>query len=213
MRRGQSAKPNFVDSRPRVIDASDIAKSILTTFNDREVEYEVKLKHGWPMLMQHVGDSLAIAYASDKWQKPGANGKRFVELYKHIAESRNHAFTVPGLLHDFYKPTSGWPSIGPYVSLQRVPLPQHFAILGLFREADLKLHTQGTDDEPDFGEGEDDGIVKVTCGHAMLGASKVLWSEDGGKDEPFLFVYTERDGVLMLFVGEELDVEKDGIVG
>ena len=33
------------------------------------------------------------------------------------------------------------------------------------------------------------------------------------KKEPFLFVYTERDGILMIVVGEELDVEKDGIVG
>ena len=215
MPRPRNAKPNFVDTRPRVLDAREIARGYRETFADRPVEYEQKLPFSWPMLMQHVGDSLAVAYASDKWQKPGSgeNGKRFVELYKHIAESRNRAFTVPGLLHDFYKPGSSWPSIGPYVSMKGMPLPQHFAILGLFKEADLQLHTHGSDDIPEFGESDDEGIVKVTCGHAMLGASKILWSEDGGKDEPFLFVYTERDGVLMFFVGEELDVEKDGIVG
>ena len=215
MPRSRRAKPNFVDTRPRVIDARALALGICETFKDRPVEFETKLNHGWPMLMQRIGGSLSVAYASDKWQKPGSgeNGKRFVELYKHIAESRNLVFAVPGLLHDFYKPGSSWPSIGPYISMKGMPMPQHFAILGLFKEADLQLHTHGTNEDPEFGEDEDEGIVKVTCGHAMLGASKILWSEDGEEDEPFLFVYTERDGVLMFFVGEELDVEKDGIVG
>lgn len=198
---------------PRVYEARDIARGIRETFADRQVEYEVNVHGGWPETMQHVGDSLSIAYGSDKWQKPGEDGKRFVELYKHIAESRNRVFTVPGLLHDFYRPNASWPSIGPYVSLRGVPMPQHFAILGLFREADLKLYTSGTDNAPEFGEGDDQGVVKVTIRHGMLGASKILWGQDGGEDEPFLFVYTEQDGVLMMFVGDELDVEKDGIVG
>ena len=198
---------------PRVYEARDIAQGMRETFSDRPVEYEANLKFGWPDAMQHVGDSLAVAYGSDKWQKPGPDGKRYVELYKHLAESRNRAFAVPGLLHDFYSPDSSWPSIGPYVSLRGMPLPKHFAILGLFKEADLRLYTSGTDESPAFGEREDDGVMKVTCRHAMLGASKILWSKDGSEDEPFLFVYTERDGVLLLFVGDELDVEKDGIVG
>jgi hypothetical protein len=92
-------------------------------------------------------------------------------------------------------------------------MPRHFAILGLFEEADIQLYTAGTKTDPKIVG--DDGIVKVTVKHGMLGASKMLWSveDPSEKDEPFLFVYTKSAGVLMVIVGDELDVRKDGIVG
>jgi hypothetical protein len=88
-------------------------------------------------------------------------------------------------------------------------MPNAFAWLGFFEEANLQLYTAGTDDSPRFG-GKDDGVVKITVRHGMIAGSYLKSSK---RTCPFLFVYTESDGILMIVVGEKLDVEKDGIVG
>jgi hypothetical protein len=165
-------------------------------------------------MMQNVGDSLAVAYASDKWKPKGADGKREVELYKHLAESRNRVLARPGVMYDKFEPNKRWPVRGPRVSLVECPMPKHFAILGLFEEIDIKLYTGGTKDKPRFGNG-DDGIVHVGIRHAYLGGGKMLWSrvDKEREDEPFIFVYTNDGGVMFICVGDELDIEKDGIVG
>jgi len=235
MKQAEKTRPN----RRRVVyDAEDIALGIRATFTDRPVELQHEFSFGWPAVMQNVGDSLAVAYASDKWEKKRADGSRRVELYKHLAESRNQALVIPGLLHDEDAPEQPWEALGPLVSLADAPLPKHFAVLGLFEEANLKLYTRGTNERPRFGRRADDGVVRVRVRHGMLGASKLrynempqqraereLWHDDhpdwqpgdaGGPpdfDQPFIFVYTEDEGVMIIVVGERLDVAKDGIVG
>jgi hypothetical protein len=199
----------------RVYDAQDLAIGMTETFNDRPWEYREELPFSWPSYMQNVGDSLAVAYASDKWKPKGSNGKRESELYKHLAESRNRALVQPALLRDEYKPNKPWPTKGPMVSLAQVPLPQHFAVLGLFEEIDLQLYTKGTNRKPAFSDDKDEGVVGVRVRHGMLGGSYIRWSElyDDEKDQPFLFVYTRAAGVCIIVVGDSLDVKKDGIVG
>lgn len=188
----------------RVYNAAEEARAIRETFADRPAERMIVLQHGWPTKLQNVGDSLAVAYGSDKWKPKRRDGTREIEAYKHLAESRNRAFVKPGFLRDISNPAKPWPVAGRYVQLAKVPMPQHFAVLGDFIEADLELHPHG--DEPD--------IVKVTVEDGVLGASVIRWSEVGlGEDEPFLFVYTPRDGIFIVIAGEELDIEKDGIVG
>ena len=200
-------------SRPRIYDASDIAQSMVRTFKDRDVERIEDHHWKWPTKLRNVGDSLAVAYSSDKWKPKDAKGKRELELFKHLAESRNHIFVKPGLLCDYYDPKRRWPVIGPDIYFDDVPMPDGFAALALFEEVDLQLYCRGDDDEPDFGAG-DEGIVKVTVRHGLLGGSMFGWSTvDEGDDEPFLFVYTRSAGVLMIVTGEDLDIEKDGIVG
>ena len=198
----------------RVYDAQDLAIGMTETFKDRPWEYQEKLPFSWPTYMQNIGDSLGVAYASDKWKKR-KNGKREQELYKHLAESRNRALVQPGLLRDEYKPNRAWPTKGPTVSLAQVPLPQHFSILGLFEEIDLQLYTRGTNRKPQFAEDKDEGIVGVRVRHGMLGGSYIRWSElyEGKRDQPFIFVYTRAVGVCIIVVGKDLDVKKDGIVG
>jgi hypothetical protein len=191
-------------SRVKVYEAEDIARNIRETFTAKKAMKRHAFNFNWPSVWQNIGDSLAVAYASDKWKDDGD-----YELYKHLAESRNHAFCVPGFLRDFDNPKKEWPTIGPMVSFADVPMPREFAILALFEELDLQLHVDGTDDDPQFGE-EDEGVVKVTVAHGILGASKILWEES---PEPFLFIYTEKDGPLVFIIGEELDVLADGIVG
>jgi len=196
-------------SRVRVYEAEAIAKNIRETFTAKKSTKRKRFNFSWPTIWQQVGDSLGVAYNSDKWKKEGD----FI-LYKHLAESRNCAFCVPGFLRDYDDPSSEWPTIGPMVSFADTPMPHDFAILALFEEIDLQLYTGGTDDQPELGRG-DDGVVKVTVAHGVLGAGMIMWEEvdDDRKNQPFLFVYTEKEGPLMFIVGKELDVLADGIVG
>ena len=135
------------------------------------------------------------------------------EDYKHLAESANWCYALPGLIRDDQNHRRELDVIGPTIDFSDVPMPDHFAILGLFLLADLQLYTGGTDAEPKLGK-NNDGVIEVSVGHGMLGASKFRWSEvSRRKDQPFIFVYTESDGVLMIISGDDLDIEKDGIVG
>ena len=195
-------------NRPKVYEARDIAANYREVFTAKPLKKDRQYSFSWPSIWQHVGDCLAVAYASDKWKKDGD-----FELYKHLAESHNRALVLPNFLVMHNDPRRPIGTIGPMVSLAGTPMPKHFALLGYFEEADLRLHSAGTDEHPEFGEGND-GVVQVRVKHAYVGASKILWSKDGErKDQPFLTVFTESGGPLILIVGDELDVEKDGIVG
>lgn len=224
--RSQAARPN----RRRVYDALSAATKMREDFADRPVERRERFRFGWPLVMKNVGDSLSVAYGSDKWERPNRRGQRKVELYKHLAESRNRALCVPGLLRDERDPNRPWETTGPLVSLDGAPMPRHFAVLGMFEECNLKLYTAGTDRSPRFGRGRDAGVVRIEVRHGMLGGALVQWNQVEpyarerreaelrdepvvDYDEPFLFVYTPEDGVLVIVVGERLGIARDGIVG
>lgn len=195
-------------SRVKVYDTREIAKNIRETFTAKASKKETVFSFNWPVVMQNVGESHAVGYSSDKWKHEGD-----YELYKHLAESRNMAFCVDGLLREFNDPSRKLSTIGPHVSFRDVPMPREFAVLALFEEVDLQLHVRGTNKNPILGRG-DEGMCQVSIGHAVLGGSKIRWSQVSDReDQPFLFVYTEREGPLMIIVGEELDIEADGIVG
>lgn len=202
--------------RRRVVEAADMARNMRERFAARDVEYEEQVAFSWPSSLQNVGDSLAVAYGSDKWQDRGITGRRKIELYKHLAESRNSVYVRRGLLYSYPYVNDGgrkvWPTIGPMVSFAGMPMPAHYAIIGSFEEANLRLYTHGTSRDPQFGRG-DEGVVAVTLSRAKLGASKIMWSSVGSRrDQPFLFVY-DSSGVQMIVTGDKLDVERDGIVG
>jgi hypothetical protein len=201
-----------MSNRVVVYDAHDIAARMRETFVDRAVERKLPYNWRWPTQLQNVGDSLAVAYASDKWEPKDRSGKRKMELYKHLAESRNRCLAERGVLVDYYE-REPWPVIGPTVSFAggSVAMPNTFALLGLFEELCLQLHTEGDDASPDFGADEDDGVVHVAVRHALLGGSMMRHRD--GKLRPFLFVYTKKEGVKFIVVGDQLDIEKDGIVG
>ncbi len=199
-------------SRVRIYDASEIAQNITKTFKDRPAEYKQEFPFSWPSTMQNVGDSLAVAYGSDKWQPKSVDGKRQLKLYKHIAESRNRALVRPGILYDYYDDSSVWNTEGPFVDLKSIPFPKHFSILGYLEEIDLILYSKDKSGKLFF---DNDNIVKITVSGGMLGASEILWSEidNSRENEPFIFAYSDNDGVMAIIFGEELDIEKDGIVG
>ncbi len=139
--------------------------------------------------------------------------------YKHIAESRNRVYARPGFFYDYARQADAVRTIGPTVKFSRFPMPKQFAFLALFVESHVQFFTHGTDRSPRFGQHEDDGCSRIFVAHGLLGGGKIRWSDIGqGADQPFLFVYTEprgRDpgGVHMIIVGDELDIEADGIVG
>lgn len=194
--------------RVRIYDAESTAISIRERFTAKKISNKINFPFSWPNQLQHVGDSISVAYSSDKWKEEGD-----LELYKHIAESRNSCLIRKGLLRDRKDPGKAWDTIGPMVSFEHTPMPKHFALLAFFEELDLRLFTEGTNSDPEFGPGET-GHVQVVVGHAYLGGSKILWSKTSNKsDQPFLFVYTEKEGPLIIIVGDELDIESEGIVG
>jgi hypothetical protein len=204
------ASPNR--RRVRVYDAEEMAREMRETFQHKPSKRKRRFGFDWPTSLQNIGDSLAVAYNSDKdLQNP--RGEWI--LYKHLAESRNRVLAVPGLIMCDDAPGESWPVIGPMVSMLDVPHPRHFAELALFEEVNVKLYTAGTNENPKFGRGRDAGVVTVTVKHGLLGGGMFLWSRDDEReaDQPFLFVYTERDGVLLIIVGEKLAIEADGIVG
>src|SRR6185369_7904918 len=136
--------------RVRVYDAEGIARDIRETFTAKKVRESIDFSFTWPAEMQHVGDSLGVAYSSDKWKDDGD-----METYKHIAESRNRALCKPGFLVLADNASKSWPTIGPMVSFDDFPMPKDFAELALFEEVDLKLYTKGTNEDPKFGRGKD----------------------------------------------------------
>lgn len=200
-----------MSARVQVYESHDLARKMRETFVDRAVERKLPYGWDWPTHLQNIGDSLAVAYASDKWEPRKADGKRKVELYKHLAESRNRCLAQPGLLYDYYERDQAWPVRGPMVDFtEGIEMPDTFAMLGLFEELCIKLYTKGTNANPRF-EGGDAGVVHTKLRHAFLGGGMMRLS--GERFRPFVFAFQKKEGVQFIVVGDELDIEKDGIVG
>ena len=183
-------------TRRRVVDTSADAESMRKTFMDRPHTRHTELPFEWPESMQEIGVGHAVMYRSNKWKKNPSQ----TEDYKHIAESKQTVYVTPKFLRTWENPNKPIEVHGPMVELER-PMPKHFAVLAPLLGFQLQLN--GPDGKPD-----PDGYYEVTVAHGMVGGA--IHPETG---EPFLFIYTRTDGVHMLLTGEELDVEKDGIVG
>lgn len=202
--------------RPIVVDAHESARRYREVFTKKGVTDERHLSFSWPSEMQLVGDSLAVAYSSDKWRKDG----EWV-LYKHIAESKNRVYAKKDFFYDYRRQSARAKIIGPVKSFGGVPMPKEIAFLGLFSEAHFVFFTGGTDRRPTFSGGtSEEGVKRVFVANGLLGGGLIQWSkiDPSASDQPFLVVYTERSardpgGVHMIIVGEELDIEADGIVG
>lgn len=193
--------------RVKIVDTFEHAKNVRRTFTAKEPREMREYPWTWPTRYFHIGSNLAVAYASDKWKDDGD-----FELYKHIAESPNQVWCVPDCTLQWLGSNKSQPVFGTEIVLDSVEMPKQIALLGLFEEIDIALHVGlDGDGNPVVGKGNE-GCVKVTFAHALLGSGKMAG------DRPFLVVYSEptkkdRGGVHMIIVGEELDVEEDGIVG
>lgn len=193
----------------RYVDAEEEIVAMRERFAHRPVERSVTYDFDFPPQMRAVGDSLAVEYQSDKWKDFGPNGRRPTELWKHLAESRNRVLALPGVICD--PDLNKWPTIGPLVSLDGAPITRQQAYIGLLEGLCLKLHTAGSNARPEFGKHEDDGVIHLRVKHAHVSGILIKWARRVAK--PALVVYTAHDGVMFLIVGEELAIERDGIVG
>jgi len=185
-------------------DARSAAVSIREKFIDAPATTEETMRWKWPREMQEIGrwqaSDGAVMYASNKWQKNPLN----VIDYKHVAEGPQRLLVVPGFVRQHHQPNRKLRVYGPMVELNR-PMPDAFAVLAPILGLQAQLYDAGSDDAP---ETSDQSFYNIEIGSAMLGAAK--HPETGNT---FLFVYTEAEGPLCVITGDELDVEKDGIVG
>jgi hypothetical protein len=191
----------YYPNEKHVVDR-DTARNIRETFVDRPVERETKVTWRWPRSMQEVGHNLAVMYASDKWQRNRGDNRD----YKHVSEGPQWVLARKGFLVEYDAPHKRLDVLGPTIELG--PMPSSFAVLANILGIQVRLY----DEEDEKGNYElphdpTAGFYEITIAGAKLGGARFPDTH-----EPFLFVYT-RDGVHLLIIGEQLDIEKDGIVG
>ncbi len=179
----------------KTVDTEKEARKTFEVFHDRESRRKVPMNFTWPTKVQEIGQAVAQMYRSNKWK---SNLKDF-EDYKHIAEAFQFCYVVPGFLREF---TSDRPLkvYGPKHEVEG-PMPEHFTILAPLIGIQIRLY----DSKLKLPE---DNLYEVVVPRGMLGGAK-----HPKTGEPFLFVYTKTEGIGMLITGDELDIEKDGIVG
>ena len=185
--------------RRRIVDAQDDARELRETFMDRGMRRVNHFDWEWPDRLCEVGTCLAVMYSSDKWRKPG----KYVD-YKHVSEGPQLLYAKP----DFIVDEDGQPMRvpGPVVELGG-ELPDTIALLAPILGIQCQLY------QPDMSGGYylpngDEGIYELAIPRAKLGAVR-----DPRSGKAYLVVFTDREGVLCLVTGDELDVMKDGIVG
>lgn len=186
--------------RPTRDGSFERARALRKAFTQREAEKRpYAMGHTWPREMMLVGTCLSTAYSSDKWNTKG----EFVE-YKHVSESRQNMFFSRAMWQ------SGREFQGPRGDFGYV-MPEAVAELALFEFMQARLYVGVRGDEGIFGRGSD-GIRTVRVDDVALYGGYAKDPRDGS-DEPFLAVASRKEGVLIVVVGEELDIEKDGITG
>jgi hypothetical protein len=186
--------------RRYVVNRSDLqaARDIRRKFYDQEPSKEERVPWKWPKRMREVGTLEAIMYTSDKWQRPG----HLID-YKHRREAHQRLLAVDGFASP-YGSSEHLDLVGPIVELEG--MPSSFAVLAPILGVQTQLYVEDGPDGyalPPSGK----GLYQIDVPGGKLGAAKHPESGD-----TFLLVYT-KSGVHAMVVGEQLDVEKDGIVG
>jgi hypothetical protein len=183
-------------SRIQVVDAEGEARGMYERFYDKNPRRRTEFNFDWPTSVQEIGEARAEMYRSNKWQK---NPKDF-EDYKHIAESYQRCYVTPGFLRD-YSTGKQMQTHGPTLEVKG-PMPKHFTILAPLIGIQVRLYG------PSGRKSRADDLYEIVVPRGMLAGA--IHPET---KETFLFVYTKAHGIGMLITGDELAVEKDGIVG
>jgi len=183
----------------RNFDARASAKKIRENFYAKPVGKEKSFHWTWPTELVEVGECLATIYRSDKWHKKGE-----YEDYKHKSESEQRLYVVPGAPLTELR-AIGMQLVGPTEKVPSRLLPDTVAELALFMGFQTRLYDK--DGSRFYLPEGDEGLYEFSISHAKLGAGRC----ENGKT--FLVVYHEKRGPYCFVFGEDLDVEKDGIVG
>ena len=188
----------------RNFDGAAEAKELRENFYAKPVSRVKQFGWSWPTELVEVGECLGTLYRSDKWHKKGE-----FEDYKHKSEGEQRIYVVPGAPFEEIK-ALGLPLVGAREKIPSRLMPTTFAELALFMGFQVKLYEKDRSNRfflPDDAEHPDRGLYEFSIAHAKLGAGRC---ENG---RAFLVAYHERQGPYCFVFGEELDVEKDGIVG
>lgn len=179
--------------------AEDEAAKIRETFMDRPAEWQKHFDWTWPTSIRKVGECLSVMYRSDKWKRKGS-----FEDYKHRAEAPQSLYftslcQVTGEDGDLLG------SAGKAETTKPGRLPDTFAELAHFMGIQCRFYKKRGSDL--YLPNGDDDLFEFHIPHAKLAAGKTI---DG---ETFLVVYKDTEGPYCFVFGDDLDVEKDGIVG
>ena len=184
-----------------VVDTKDDAIGTFKTFHARDPKTETEFDFEWPELWQEVGEGKAVMYRSNKWK----SSLRDHEDYKHVAESSQALFVVPGYLRERSDEDVHVKVYGGMFSIQG-PMPQHFTKLGPLLGMQARLFDKKENGDVYLPKG-DDRLYQIEMARCYLGGARHPETL-----EPFLFVY-DKHGVYMMVTGTELNIEKDGVVG
>jgi hypothetical protein len=188
----------------RNFDDRASAKKIREDFYAKPIGKEKRFTWNWPTELIEVGECLGTLYRSDKWKPKGK-----FEEYKHKSEGEQRIYVVPGAPLAELK-AIGLPLCGVKEKIPSRLMPQTFAELALFVGFQVRLYEEDSSGRyflPEDPEHPDRGLYEFSIAHAMLGAGRC---ENG---RAFLVAYHAKTGPYCFVFGEELDVEKDGIVG
>ena len=183
--------------RVEIVGNEKSALEMYERFHDKPSKRRVKFNFDWPTHVQEIGEAKAQMYRSNKWK----TNPRDFEDYKHIAESFQLCYVTPGFLRD-YSTGKALPVYGPKLEVQG-PMPQHFTMLAPLIGIQVRLY--GSNGKLSKG---DSNLYEVVVPRGMLAGAQHPKTGDN-----FLFVYTKSHGIGMIITGDELAVEKDGIVG
>jgi hypothetical protein len=172
------------------------ALHIRETFQDRPSDREETFEWSWPKTLRLVGEGYSVMYSSDKWHKRGD-----FESYKHVCESKTpwKVYAAPG-----FSP-KGATLVGSSHPMPESDMPSTIATLANFLGLQARLF-QREGSRLVTPEG-DDGIYQIQIPRAKLGAGRTK------RGKLFLTVFDKQDGPQLFIFGDQLDVEKDGIVG
>jgi hypothetical protein len=189
----------YVRNFSKRFDVEQAAK-LRETFTNKPAEKRTEFPWAWPTKVREIGVGLAVMYRSDKWKKKGD-----YEDYKHICESKTPwtLYATPKFELDRVE------FLGPEERVPAGRMPGAIAILALFLGIQCRLYRRGARSGIYLPEG-DEGLFEVKISQAKIAAGR---TEAG---DLFLMVYKDKkgdSGPLLFLFGEELDVEKDGIVG
>lgn len=167
----------------------DRSIKIREAFHDKPHKRQERVTWEWPREMVEVGDSEAILYTSDKWQKDG----KMID-YKHVKEGEQKLL----LRSDIAFTGDAEEMFGPMVDVKG-DFPDSFAVLA--DSLSIQAHLYADHEGNSYGD-----FVDLKFSRSKLGAGRC---DDGSC---FCFVY-DKSGVLAVVIGPKLDVLKDGIVG
>jgi len=174
-------------ARVRVVDTQDLARKDREVFHDSESRKRVELRAKWPSTLVDIGQGHGVLYRSDKWKT--------VDNYKHLHESNWRMLVNP----DFEMTFDDGKDLREDQDLTEIyevagPMPKHVAYLGKC------LGLQGV-----LNDGR---LVHIEIPGAHWAAARI----PGDEGHAVLLAYS-ADQVHVVVVGEQLGIERDGIVG